>query len=160
MSAATTAPKRTSPKVKGTIRWSPKRESKLAKATTCEFDGCVRCYIYQPATPSPTEAKKTGERILRSEQIRKRQINNQLEAGKSDDEKEDPTFADPDHTAEENEETEAETVEATTTVSLVEQMEVELAASTSPPQPTLPQTSLQKLESVRFCTPSQRWNTA
>ena len=87
-------------------------------------------------------------------------INNQLEGGESNNEKDDPAFADPDHVAEDKEETEAETVEATTTVSLVEQMEVELAASTSPPQPTLPQTSLQKLESVRFCTPSQRWNTA
>ena len=121
MSAATTAPKQPSPKTKETIRRSPKRVSKLAKATTCDFDGCVGCYLCQPAPPPPhTEAKKTGERTLRLERIRKRQINNQLEAGESNNEKEDPAFADPNHAAEDNKEKEAETDEATTTAPPVE----------------------------------------
>ena len=120
MSVATTASKQPSPKAKGMIRRPPKRVSKLTKATTCYFDGCAGCYLCQPATPSPTEVKKTRERTPRSERIHKCQINNQLEAGESEDEKDDPTFADPAHAAEDNEEKEAETVEATTIAPLVE----------------------------------------
>ena len=148
ISAATTAPKRPSPKAKGSIRRSPNRVSILAKATTCEFDGCVGCYLCQPAILSPTESKKTGERTLWPERIRKRQINNQLEAGKSNNEKDNLMFADFNHAAEDNEEKEVETVKAPTTTPPVEQRAVELASATTPPQPTLLQTSLQKIEAA------------
>ena len=53
---------------------------------------------------SLTEAKKNKEKTPRSERFRKRLLNNQLEAGESDNEDEDPTFADPDHAAEDKEE--------------------------------------------------------
>ena len=115
MSAATTTPKKPSPKAKGASRCSPKRESKFAKATTCDFDGYIGCYLCQPDTPSSKEAKKNGERTTWSERICKWLLNNQLEVGESDNEDEDPTFADPNHLAENNKEEEAETAEATTT---------------------------------------------
>ena len=38
------------------------------------------------------------------ERIRKRLLNNQLEAGESDNKDDNPMFADPDHAAEDNEE--------------------------------------------------------
>ena len=120
MSAATTDPKQPSPIAEGTIRRLPKQESKLAKATNFDFDGYVDCYLYQPATPSPTEAKKNGERTLRSERFRKRLLNSQLEACESDNEDKDPTFVDPDHTAEDNEEEKEKTIEATTAAPPVE----------------------------------------
>ena len=71
MTAPTTAPKQPSPKAKGMIRRSPKRVSKLVKADIYYFNSCVDCYLCQPATPSPKEAKKNGERIPQSERIRK-----------------------------------------------------------------------------------------
>ena len=125
-----------------------KRESKRAKATTCDFKGYVGYYLYGPATSSPKEAKKTGERTPQLERIRKRQIKNQLKAGESDDENGDPTFADPNHAAKKNEEMKTEAVKATTTIIPVEQREVELVAATTPPKPTLPQTSLQNLQAA------------
>ena len=77
---------------------------------------------------------------------KKRLLNNQFEAGKSDNDDGDLTFANLDHAAEDKEEEESKTVEAKTVTPPVEQSEVESVAATTPPQPTLPQTSLQKLE--------------
>ena len=116
--------------------------SKFTEETTCDFDGCIGCYLCQPATPSPKIAKKNGERTLQSERFRKRLLNNQLEAGKSDNEDGNPPFLDPDHAEEDKDEEEVETVEAATAAPLVEQRAVELSAATTPPQPILPQTSL------------------
>ena len=99
--------------------------------------------------PSPTQRSEEewGE-DPRLERFRKRQFNNQLEAGESDNEDEDSTFAYPDHAVENKEKEEAETVKATTTAPPVEQRAVDSAAATTTPQPTLPQTSLQKLEAA------------
>ena len=94
--------------------------SKLAKATTCDFDGCVGCYLYQLATPSHKEAKKNGERAPRSERIRKRILNNQLDAAESVDDDGDSAFADPDHVEEDKEEEDTETVVVKTVTPLVE----------------------------------------
>ena len=110
--------------------------------TTCDFNGCVSYYLCRPSPPYPKEAKKYGDRTPPSERFHNRLLNDQLEAGKSDNEDGNPPFLDPDHAEEDKDEEEVETVEAATAAPLVEQRAVELSAATTPPQPILPQTSL------------------
>ena len=68
----------------------------------------------------PQRSEEEWGEDLRSERIRKRLLNNQLESGERNNKDDDPTFADPDHAVEDNEEEEAKTVKATTAVPPVE----------------------------------------
>ena len=60
----------------------------------CNFDSCAGCYICQSVTPINYNTLNGGG-TPGEERIQKRRANNQLEAGKSNDD-DDSTFADPD----------------------------------------------------------------
>ena len=82
------------------------------------------------------------------ERIRKRLISNQLNAAERTNNESNSAFAAPDHAGEDKEKEDAETFEAKTVAPLIEQRAEELTAATTPPQPKLPLTSLQKLETA------------
>ena len=80
------------------------------------------------------------------ERIHKRLIDNQLNAAESTDDDGNSTFADPDYAEEGKEEEDEDTAVEKTVASTVEQRVEESAVAMTPPQPTLPLTSLQKLD--------------